>query len=233
MDSRSVVSKLCHSPEPREAFKFQIPARIWFQWTCGRTKHKCDAHTPVFIHRHTFWFKKKKLPKWLRSSAWICQPLPPCSGLWTLCDCGQCLAPLAGIPEASVQYKWKVSTDSQTGNWQRPQMGKNCFLTTLGHVYPWWICRCCHRHMCSRGKLKPPWHNYEDGPQGRTMDSLKTQWGLTPFGFHCQSSGDPGHSGSQPRSMVSWSEALSGRTYKESQFFKGKRCPQDSVCKCT
>ena len=26
------------------------------------------------------------------------------------------LAPLAGIPEASVKYKWNVSTDSQTGN---------------------------------------------------------------------------------------------------------------------
>ena len=48
---------------------------------------------------------------------------------------------------------------------------------------------------CSRGKLKPPRHNHEDGPQGRTMDSLKTQWGLTPFGFHCQSSGDPGTQG--------------------------------------
>ena len=143
----------------------------------------------------------------------MCQPVPPCSGLWTPCNCGQSLAPPAGIPEASVHYKWmclqilRQVTDN-THKWQ-----KTVFLDNIRTCVSLMDMQMLHGHMCSCGKLKRPQYNHEDGPQGWTMDSLKTQWRLTPFGFHCQSSGDPGHSGSQPRSVVSWSEAPSGRTY--------------------
>ena len=64
MDSRSVVSKLCHSPEPREALKFQIPAHIYFsEHAVGPDINVMHTHTYLHTHIQFSIKKKKKLPK--------------------------------------------------------------------------------------------------------------------------------------------------------------------------